>query len=162
MKKQKSSVKPWKKQEISKIDEHLYLGDCHGATNHSLLEALNIRHILQLIPMPEDRNLESRIGYLRLPIRGGKNIDIEPIIPQTLSYIHGAVSNGENILVHCKHGMNRSASIVVAFIMAAKNMTFIDAEKAVIAKRPIIEIRPHIKSYLCKLGSEGLRKIMIS
>ena len=38
-----------------------------------------------------------------------------------------AISSGGKILVHCYAGVSRSASMVIAYFMAEKNMSFSEA-----------------------------------
>jgi protein-tyrosine phosphatase len=159
-------MKPFKKQAevetISQIDEHLYLGNQHGASNARLVLELNIKHIVELIRMPPEPQLQASVNFLKIPIRGGKRTDVEPVLQPALAFIHAAISHKENVLVHCQHGKNRSASIVIAYLMASKDMRYIEAESYVSKKRPIIEIKLNTKNLLLRFGPNGLRKMMLS
>jgi len=50
-----------------------------------------------------------------------------PYLQKGSSRIHGALGRGENVLVHCQEGISRSASIVLAYLIAYKR---IDLETA--------------------------------
>ncbi|OMJ76878.1 hypothetical protein SteCoe_23649 [Stentor coeruleus] len=148
--------------DYTNIDNFLYLGDLRTAKCLRTIQQLNIRHIVQLVATEDNPQVESSVRILKIPIKGGKSTDIRPVVEQALKYIHSAVSASENVLVHCKFGKNRSASIVIAYLMASKGITYIEAERFVKKKRPIVKIKLNTKNFLCGTGHEGLRKIMLS
>jgi hypothetical protein len=159
-----SQVKKSKKKKnseiLNQIDDFLFLGNEIAAKNPSVIEANGIKFILQVIQMDPVPELQEKVVYLRLPIRGGRNTDIQPILQESLRFIHAAVSSGQNILVHCKHGKNRSASLVIAYIMAIKSFTVFEAERYVMSKRPIVEIKSQTRSVLTRLGFRGLQHML--
>jgi len=59
------------------------------------------------------------------------------IIHQTVSET-GAGGDGGRIYVHCKSGIGRSASLVIAYLVKHKGMTVVDAHKLVKGVRPQI------------------------
>ena len=143
---------------ISKIDNHLYLGDHVAASDIGQLKSLNIKHIVQLFALDPDPELVSFISYLRIPIRGGKTTNIEPVVFDALRYIKSAISKQENVLVHCKHGRNRSASIVIAYIMTTKNYIFHQVYDYVHSIRPILRIKPRVKDFLVSPEFENIKR----
>ena len=147
-------------EPISEIDKGLFLGSQEAARRGEILDAHGIKNVLQLVEVPPVISLESRINFLKLPIRGGKNTDIQPILQQSLRFIFNSVSTDQNILVHCKWGKNRSASIMIAFIMASKSLTFFEAERFVRSKRSIIQIKDQTKDLLNRLGYRGLQNLI--
>ena len=48
-------------------------------------------------------------------------------------------SQNNKILVHCRAGASRSASLVIAFLMKKKKLSLIESYQFVLNKRPIIE-----------------------
>ena len=145
---------------ITRVGERLFLGNASDAINRSLLSELNIQCIVQLIDMNPVPALDSCINYLKMPIRGGVYTDISPILQRALVFIHSAVVSGQSVLVHCKFGKNRSASVIIAYVMAYHNMKYPEAERYVAEKRPIISVQIQTKQYLSKLGPEGIRKLI--
>lgn len=147
-------------QPISEIDKGLFLGSQEAARRGDILDAHGITNVLQLVEVPPVVALESRINFLKLPIRGGRFTDIQPILQQSLRFIFNCMSTGQNILVHCKWGKNRSASVMIAFIMASKSITFFEAERLVRSKRPIIKIKDQTKDLLNRMGYRGLQQLI--
>ena len=47
--------------------------------------------------------------------------------PASIAFIKEAIDRGSGILVHCYAGVSRSATIVIAFLMQEKNMSFDEA-----------------------------------
>lgn len=48
--------------------------------------------------------------------------DIIPVLPSCMDFIEDGLANGE-VMVHCKHGLNRSAAVVVAYICKVTGKT---------------------------------------
>lgn len=58
------------------------------------------------------------------------------------------------ILVHCNKGVSRSPSVVVAYLMKTKELSFPDALQFVQEKRPIVRGLSFIE---CNLGMSNVR-----
>lgn len=147
---------------IDRIDESLFLGNKQAAGNLRVIEELKIQNILQLVGMDPIVELEARVNYLKMPIPGGKHMNIEPVLGPCLKFIHSRISQGQNVLVHCRYGKNRSASVVIAYIMASKNLTLFEAEIYVKQRRPEVEIWQKTKDLLNRLGYRGVQALLIN
>jgi protein-tyrosine phosphatase len=55
-----------------------------------------------------------------------------------IAFINQALSYGGTVLVHCYAGVSRSATIVIAYLMQEKRLTFMDALNYLRRKRPIV------------------------
>ena len=74
-----------------------------------------------------------------IDIRDSHEEDLESILPQAVQAIKNALSDANGkILVHCRAGMSRSASCVIAYLMEVQEMTASDAFKFVQSKRDCI------------------------
>eukprot|EP00658_Telonema_sp_P-2_P013702 TRINITY_DN15190_c0_g1_i1.p1 TRINITY_DN15190_c0_g1~~TRINITY_DN15190_c0_g1_i1.p1 ORF type:complete len:101 (-),score=21.53 TRINITY_DN15190_c0_g1_i1:339-641(-) len=58
--------------------------------------------------------------------------EIEAVLPECVEFIQG----GGSCLVHCSLGVNRSPTVVVAYLMTTHQMSLRDAWRLVKAQRP--------------------------
>ena len=156
-----ANSKYFSSKNLTQIDEHLFLGNVDVSFDSNTLSKLKIKSIVQLVEAKPNLAVQNSIKFLKIPIRGGRNTDVRPILVETLRFIHSGITSCENVLVHCKHGKNRSASVVVAYIMAVKNLECVEALQYVVERRPIVKLKPQTIQYLQdELGAEGIRKII--
>lgn len=80
---------------------------------------------------------------------------LKDLINDCFDFIDASRANNENILVHCRGGINRSATIVIAYLMLKENMTLCDAWKFVKERRS--KISPH-REYLEQLRTFEMEK----
>lgn len=59
--------------------------------------------------------------YLKLPWTHNQE-DIQTYFNDAFAFIGKALQEGSGVLVHCKQGLSRSASLVIAYVMWAKHM----------------------------------------
>ena len=62
--------------------------------------------------------------------------------------------NDNKVFVHCKEGMSRSATIVIAFLMKSMNLRFDNALKYVQTRRPIVDPNPGFRKQLKELDEK--------
>ena len=58
--------------------------------------------------------------------------------PSAISFIKDGMTRGGGVLVHCFAGVSRSATVVIAYLMQEKNMSFSDAFAFASKRRPVI------------------------
>jgi len=112
--------------DMSKIIEGLYLGGEEIAINKELLKKNNVSIVLNVtshIP----HYYESEFTYHRVPIGDAPHVNIKQYFEDTFKIIDEAITNNNNILVHCQAGISRSATIVIAYIMKKNKMKMNDA-----------------------------------
>jgi hypothetical protein len=119
--------------DMDQILDNLYLGSEEASIDRDLLLSKNITHILVCadgLPKhyPED------FVYSDLPIYDLCSQDLFPYFKTAFEFI----SKGKMVLVHCRAGVSRSASIVIAFLMATRNMSYKEAYWLVRGKRDVI------------------------
>lgn len=143
-------------ESLTEIDEFLYLGGYSAAVSEEVIGMHGIQHVVQLFVVEPPRHVKR----LEIPIRGGRTTNIEPVLKKALAYIEDAISQKQTVLVHCKHGRNRSASIVIAYLMAKKQWDFETAFNFVYSKRPILRIKPKVKEFLNKIDQGELNGLL--
>lgn len=100
------------------IPNKLYLGSILAATDEYIIKDLGITAILNCGTDKLFQNVPKDVFYLCLNMED--SIDQDLYIDEALSFIE----QNKNVLVHCKAGISRSSSIVIAFIMKQKKMKF--------------------------------------
>lgn len=145
-----------KQEHLTEIDEFLFLGDFSAALSEQIIEEFGIKHVVQLFEVEPPECVER----LLIPIRGGKTTDIQPVLKKALGYISRAIGQKQTVLVHCKHGRNRSASIVIAYLMAKNQWDFETAYSYVYKKRPILRIKPKVIELLKKASLDELNDLL--
>lgn len=134
---------------ISRITSQLYLGNCYFTEKD--LKELEITHILNISCKkdPEYTNIKSL--FINIPDGGDLNEDnksIDDYFQTTINFIEDAIEDNGKILVHCRMGISRSSSLVIAYLMKSLNKPYFDILNIVKEKRPIID--PCFK-FVCKL-----------
>lgn len=119
--------------EINKIDENLYLGNEDAALDKDLLKSKGITHVLAVgnflqMKFPDD------FTYENFKIDDSPFQDIAQFFKRALKFI----KSGKVTYVHCSAGVSRSSTIVVAYIMYEKKMSFEDAYKYVKDRRSMV------------------------
>lgn len=101
----------------------LYLGSAASA-NATALRLLRITHVVSLLERPMELPTEadgapSGMRHLLLHIADRRTADLDATLRQALPFVMAALESGKGrVLVHCEAGMSRSASVVIATILA--------------------------------------------
>lgn len=107
------------KEPIHKIVDHLYLGDFRAADNPELLKSYGITHIVNCaFNLPSKYN--GMFTYLDLKLRDEPDQVIFPQVEEAYKFI--VENRNTNVFVHCVHGMSRSGSVIVYYLMKEKGM----------------------------------------
>ncbi|KAJ8262512.1 hypothetical protein GJAV_G00167280 [Gymnothorax javanicus] len=100
----------------SKIFDYLYLGSGWNAANFEELQKNNVGYILN-ITMEVDNFFPDSFSYMNIRVYDVEATDLLSHWNSTYNFISTARQNGQAVLVHCKMGISRSASTVVAYAM---------------------------------------------
>ncbi len=127
------------------ITQSIYMGSIMSAMDKDNLKKIGITHIINCIGKEESEkfpNYESIDGieYMYINMGSSNQADLSQYPESTCVFIENALKVNGKILIHCKRGMNRSGSIVIAYIMNKFRMPFDDAYKFVQSKRSICKI----------------------
>lgn len=156
----------------SRVLDHLYLGNLNHACNALMLKELGITHVLSigetaLIPPTNQQQgcsnsdaaargrtptnslwLEQTLGNIQVldiqNIQDDGSDSILPHIVKAVEFIDSAKRAGGKALVHCRVGVSRSATLVIAYVMHEMDLSLADAYLLVRARRLNILIQPTI------------------
>ena len=105
--------------------------DCDLLTSNHVTHILNVSTI-KMVDFP------NRFVYKHVPMTDLPNTDILSLLDECFSFIDDGRKSGGKVFVHCMAGVSRSASIVIAYIMRTKHMSFKSAFDFVKERRPCI------------------------
>lgn len=115
---------------VAKIIDNLYLGDKKCAKSLKFLDEHKIKTILNCTPEPNPKN-KYNIEQVVIPIHDNpaswNNDLMYGYFPEAVKFIKKHIENEENVLVHCFAGIQRSATIVTAFLMYYDKLTLDEA-----------------------------------
>ncbi|CAF3377208.1 unnamed protein product [Rotaria socialis] len=116
---------------------HLYLGSEWNASNFEELKANNIGYVLN-VSREIDNFFPGHFKYLNVRVHDHDDADLLKEWEKTFRFINEAKANNQCCLVHCKMGISRSASTVLAYLMKENNHSFADALEHVKTRRSCI------------------------
>lgn len=123
-------------RDINKLDhviDNIYIGNWYDSINEKKLLDSNIKAIITLngsyenIHTDDDVKMFKRLGIInkRININDNAKSDIKQYFKECIEFIEK--HKNKNILVHCTAGISRSASIVLAYLIICKNMSYNDS-----------------------------------
>uniref|UniRef100_A0A3Q3JAF0 protein-serine/threonine phosphatase n=1 Tax=Monopterus albus TaxID=43700 RepID=A0A3Q3JAF0_MONAL len=124
----------------SKIFDYLYLGSEWNAANFEELQKNNVGYILN-VTREIDNFFPESFTYMNIRVYDVEATDLLSHWPNTYNFINTARKSGQSVLVHCKMGISRSASTVIAYAMKQQQWT-LDAALAYVRERRSI-IKPN-------------------
>ena len=141
------------------VKETLYLGSFKAAIEVDELESLSIFGILNCagkgLKVPRKKKQYSD-KFTRYTFSASDNSDyqiIEKHHKEAFQFLDKCAQNKTKTLVHCMSGINRSATIVVGYLIY-KGYNLFDATKIVVSARPWILNNESFKLQLIQYASE--------
>ncbi len=122
---------------INEIIPGLFLSAYADTINKHDLFALGITHVINLSQIPSKHSNSFQVYEIN--VSDYPETDISQYFTQTSRFITNSLIYQKKVLVYCFWGMSRSVSIVVAFLIKKRHMSFQDAMELVKEKRPCAE-----------------------
>ena len=123
---------------VTQIIPQLWLGDKLISQKKSFFDDKNITVVINCTK--EIKFMDNKITY-RLDIDDDlSTITMQKMyseIYKIIDFIDNEIEKGNNILVHCLKGKQRSANIVAAYLMKYSRINYTAAMKYIQSKRPI-------------------------
>lgn len=115
---------------------NIFIGDMWSASDENYLKINNVTHVLNMTPIKLKNHKD--IIHHNIELDDTIDQDILNILDESFEFINTSKKENGNILVHCQAGVSRSASIVIAYLMARENITYNNSLEHVRKDRPII------------------------
>jgi protein-tyrosine phosphatase len=116
--------------EIDQITDKIFLGNWEGGREKNYLKEKGITHILVCGYFMHEFFPEE-FAYKTLELEDFELEDISKYFKDCIEFIEKA----DKIFVHCRAGISRSSSMVIAYIMWKEKLGFEEAKKFVRSKR---------------------------
>ena len=123
----------------SQILKFLYLGNYKHSSDNKELKKLKINYILNCAIECHNYNLPKNIKELHLKIKDSETFDILNYFDTANEFINKCKLMGGICLVHCKLGVSRSTTFVIAYLIKYANLTTDEAFAFVKSKRSSIK-----------------------
>jgi len=140
---------------MTKVHSNLYIGNEENSNDEDLLNSKGITHILSLIGHQSSVGKVERKQY---PLHDKGRSNIKNVLDEVYEFMESGQKDGNNLLVHCQLGQNRSAVIVIAFLMKKFKKTLHRAHRDLKAVRPIVQVNVDYAKQLLDLEREYFGK----
>ena len=109
---------------MEKIVNRVYLGNWAVASELRLLQNIGITHIINCAhELPCKFHLHFK--YLHIKVRDNPTANLKLKFEKTGFFIQSALDGKKNkILIHCNTGESRSGSVLIAYLMFSRRLSF--------------------------------------
>lgn len=130
-------------KDVDEVIPNLWLGNIKSAYNKDFMDKYNIKYVLTIMDSFDDKYKYNDITYLVVPIKDVNSCsrNMNEIFDISTLFILNALQNNIGILVHCKKGHHRSASIVAAFLIKYLKVNYISSMAYINYLRPCALVR---------------------
>jgi len=145
---------------------NFYLGSYPSILQYEKLKARGIKNILSImnfvqIPPFDDRSQD--FNFLFVKLEDIYYVNISEVFDVAHYFIDNALKKNESVLVHCRAGVSRSATIVISYIMRTHNLSYKEALDLVVERRSVVSPNPgfsnQLKDYEGNLRSNKSKQI---
>lgn len=126
--------------ELVEIVPCVYLGSYNSVTENSL-EQGNIKFIVNVTKHMPPREFPG-VEELHIEIDDVPMTDFLELFNKTIDFMSNIVHNNDAVAVHCRAGVSRAPTLVIAYLMKEENMNLFEAFEMIKSKRRFI--RPNI------------------
>jgi len=134
------------------IPEKLYLGSEDDAFNNEQhLLALGITHV---ISVTNRINRIQGMEHKHFVMNDMGRTELKTVLDAVYPFMERAQQAEKKLFVHCKMGQNRSATLVISFLMKNKGLTLYEAHKKLREQRPLVQINENYAKMLLRLERE--------
>eukprot|EP01064_Diplonema_japonicum_P018397 TRINITY_DN27082_c0_g1_i1.p1 TRINITY_DN27082_c0_g1~~TRINITY_DN27082_c0_g1_i1.p1 ORF type:complete len:162 (+),score=25.91 TRINITY_DN27082_c0_g1_i1:50-487(+) len=127
-------AEPRKLVDSSEIVPGVFLG---GAKASKDLEGMHAMGIQNIVNVAGKQHHPGVFCYHRCYVDDQPEESLLPLLPSAVSFIHTSMCKNQKTLVHCRGGISRSPTVVIAYLMKHHNMSLQEAFDLTKSKRYI-------------------------
>ncbi|KAL5782521.1 hypothetical protein ACOSP7_007550 [Xanthoceras sorbifolium] len=132
------------------IEQGLFLGSVGAASNKVGLKGLNVTHVLTVTNSLSPAHPNDFV-YKVVAVADREDTNLSQYFDECINFIDEAKRQGGGVLVHCFVGRSRSVTIILAYLMKKRGMSFSQALEHVKSRRPQASPNPGFISQLKEL-----------
>lgn len=133
---------------LCEVEPNLYLSAVPTPRDVQELARRGVRAVVNVCEEyggPVARYRRAGIEQLRLPILDYAEPSADEV-ERALAFMRGHVEAERAVLVHCKAGRGRSATLILCWLVAARGMAPEEAQRALASLRPRVAPRLYLRS----------------
>eukprot|EP01029_Cantina_marsupialis_P002186 TRINITY_DN11992_c0_g2_i1.p1 TRINITY_DN11992_c0_g2~~TRINITY_DN11992_c0_g2_i1.p1 ORF type:complete len:261 (-),score=56.07 TRINITY_DN11992_c0_g2_i1:277-1059(-) len=145
----------------SEIIPGIYLGNGDQACDRAVLDKFNIRSVVNCTNSVENKfETDPAFSYFRCRLHDDCFMDLTKYINEACDFVIDQYNKEDSgaILIHCKYGVSRSATVTMASLIRLKGMSLRDAYILTKEKRPVIAPNPNFWKQLFKFEEKITEK----
>ena len=116
-----------KNRGLFQVTPFLFMSGYDSACNWSQLSGSGISHVVNLTSQHCPNLQFSGVEYSSFCLSDHPEFDLTPHLHQILNVISSKIREGKRVLVHCKMGISRAPSVVIAFLIKSLGMSYQNA-----------------------------------
>ncbi|OCK73916.1 phosphatases II [Lepidopterella palustris CBS 459.81] len=119
---------------------NLYIGGFYALYQTTLVESANITHVLSVInPSLLDMELLSSFKHYMIEVEDDPNENLLQYFEDSNRFVREGLEQGGGVFVHCAMGKSRSATLVIAYLMAEHHLAPSQALAQLCESRPVCD-----------------------
>eukprot|EP01114_Cavostelium_apophysatum_P022483 TRINITY_DN8151_c0_g1_i1.p1 TRINITY_DN8151_c0_g1~~TRINITY_DN8151_c0_g1_i1.p1 ORF type:complete len:256 (-),score=41.32 TRINITY_DN8151_c0_g1_i1:205-972(-) len=130
------------------IGDNIFLGNFSDALSKEKLNSEGVTHILHIGAELYPRSFPKDFSYMFIDAFDRPFENIQNLFPITTKFIEDAIASGGKVLIHCRAGASRSATLVAAYLMKHNKMTAAETIEKMKAVRSIVNPNPGFRRQL--------------
>lgn len=127
--------------DFVEICQGLFLGNQESAQNPFFIQSRKITHIINSASKDCTSSFPG-VQHHYIPLSDEIDASITPYLSTSVNFIKKAHKEGGSVLSHCEQGLSRSVSIVIAYLISEKGMTYRSALNKILEVRPQAQPNP--------------------
>lgn len=127
------------KPVIFQIEPNLFVSGFQGARDRNILKSHGINHVINLTAHKFHNSHGDLVKYSSFCFSDHENFDLTKELPPVLKVMEEEMEQGRKVLVHCQEGISRAPSVVMAFLIKKRGMSYTESLEYVRERNPKTE-----------------------